>query len=224
MEQAKINLEKLFPCWKKLTRSQQSIVAASATQRTFLKGGHAHDGGECSGLFIIKEGQLRVFILSNTGREITLYRLFDWDICLFSASCVMKNIDFDLYVQAEKDTDVVVIPAEVYETLLKESLPVSDYTNQLMASRFSDVMWTMEKVLFTSFDKRLATFLLDQSSIENTITLRITHDEIAKHLGSAREVVTKMLNYLSTEGMVKLSRGKIELMDIQKLDELSTSQ
>ena len=86
-----------------------------------------------------------------------------------------------------------------------------------MASRFTDVMWAMEQILFTSLDSRLAGFLLEQSRIEQSDEIRMTHEEIAGHLGSAREVITRMLRYLAQEGMVKLSRGKIVLLDREKL-------
>lgn len=221
MKQDSINLEVFFPQWDILNPAQKAQLTNSVEENHFKKGDFLHQGGkDCSGLVLVKEGQLRVFILSETGKEITLYRLFARDICLFSASCIMKNINFDLHVEAEKPTDVFIIPADVYDKLVKVSLPVSDYTNQLMASRFSDVMWIMEQVLFTRFDSRLADFLLEQSVIEQSDILVITHDEIARHMGSAREVVTKMLNYLASENMVKLSRGKVTLLDKQKLNDL----
>lgn len=218
MRRPSYTLEELVPCWDKLTQRQRVQLKTYSYERSYEKGQRPHQGGEsCSGLFIVKSGQLRVYMLSQSGREVTLYRLFDRDICLFSASCVMKNISFDLYVQAEKDTEVFIIPAELYEGLMKESLPVADYTNQLMASRFTDVMWAMEQILFTSLDSRLAGFLLEQSRIEQSDEIRMTHEEIAGHLGSAREVITRMLRYLAQEGMVKLSRGKIVLLDREKL-------
>jgi len=218
MKKAPVGLEDLFPCWEKLTPSQQLSLRERTQARRFPKGQRPHQGsGDCAGLFLIREGLLRVFILSQNGKEVTLYRLFAWDICLFSASCIMKNIHFDLHVEAERDTDALIVPSDVYESLAKASLPVAEYTNQLIAARFSDVMWVMEQILFTSFDSRLAAFLLEQSVIEQSHDLPITHEEIARHLGSAREVVTKMLNYLASEGMLRLSRGKVRLLDEKKL-------
>lgn len=216
-----VSLEDIFPCWSALTEEQRRRVREQSAVRLYEKGRQLHRGKEdCSGLFMVRSGQLRVYLLSERGKEVTLYRLFDWDICLFSASCVMKNISFDLYVEAEKDTEVFTVPAELYEELMKLSLPIADYTNQLMASRFSDVMWVMEQILFTSFDSRLASFLLEQSKIDRTDVLRVTHEEIARHMGSAREVVTKMLNYLSGEGLVSLARGQVTLLNKKGLEAL----
>lgn len=216
-----VSLEDIFPCWSALAEQQRRRVREQSAVRRYEKGRHLHRGKEdCSGLFMVRSGQLRVYLLSERGKEVTLYRLFDWDICLFSASCVMKNISFDLYVEAEKDTEVFTVPAELYEELMKLSLPIADYTNQLMASRFSDVMWVMEQILFTSFDSRLASFLLEQSRIDQSDALHITHEEIARHMGSAREVVTKMLNYLSGEGLVALTRGQVSLLNKKGLEAL----
>lgn len=221
MHETAATLEEMFPHWNQLTAKQQNELRQSAVLRRYRKGERIHQGqDDCNGLILVKSGQLRVFLFSESGKEVTLYRLFEWDICLFSASCVMQNISFDLYVDAEKDTQVTIIPAQLFDRLTKVSLPVAEDTNRLMASRFSDVMWVMEQILFTKFDSRLATFLLEQSKIEASDTLQITHEEIAKHLGSAREVVTKMLKYFTTEGAVQLSRGRITLTDKKKLNDL----
>lgn len=218
MEQTPITLEQIFPQWEKLTHQQQQLVRAQTHSKRFARGQIVHQGhNDCSGLLLVRDGQLRVFIESAGGKEVTLYRLFNWDICLFSASCIMKNISFELHVQAERDSDVFIVPAALYESLMKESLPVADYTSQLMASRFSDVMWMMEQILFTSFDSRLSAFLLEQSEIEGSPSLTMTHEEIARHLGSAREVVSRMLKYFADDGLVQLSRGHVTLLDPKRL-------
>lgn len=215
-------MKSLLPFWEKLTETQKQKLVKAAAPRTYRKGESIQNTSvQCAGLFLVERGQLRIYIISESGKEITLYRLFDHDICIFSASCIMKNINFQIYVEAEQDSDVLLIPTEVYNQLNQTCIAVSDYTNQLMASRFSDVMWVMEQVLFTSFDKRLARFLLEQSSIDGTDELVITHEAIANHMGSAREVVTRMLKYFQDEGMVKLSRGVIRLTDRKKLTKLT---
>jgi CRP/FNR family transcriptional regulator len=220
-EENRAFMKDMLPFWDKLTEAQKQKLIEAATPRVYLKGQSIQNSSvQCAGLFLVKKGQLRIFIISESGKEITLYRLFDHDICIFSASCIMKNINFQVYVTAEQDSEVLLIPTEVYNQLNQTCIAVSDYTNQLMASRFSDVMWVMEQVLFTSFDKRLANFLLEQSSIDGTDELAITHETIANHMGSAREVVTRMLKYFQDEGMVKLSRGIIKITDRKKLAKL----
>lgn len=212
-----------FPVWDAMTPQQQEAISAGLVSRTVQKGTLLHGGGrECTGLLLVQSGQLRAFILSSEGREITIYRLFDRDICLFSASCIMRSIQFDIAVTAEKDTQLWVIPAEVYKRIMEQSAAVANYTNEIMASRFSEVMWLMEQVMWNSMDRRVAGFLLQEASIEGTDRLHITHDSIAAHLGTHREVVTRMLRYFQSEGMVKLARSAVELTDRAKLEALGS--
>ena len=168
----------------------------------------------------MKSGQLRAFILSDEGREITVYRLFDRDICLFSASCILRSIQFDVTVTAEKDTELWIISADVYKKIMEESAAAANYTNEIMASRFSEVMWLLEQVMWKSMDKRVAAFLLEEAAIEDTDRLNMTHESIANHLGTHREVITRMLRYFQREGMVSLTRGSVEITDRAKLEEL----
>ena len=213
-----------FTIWDKLTADQQRGVSDSIQHRTIKKGTVVHNGSlDCAGLLLIESGQLRAYMLSDEGREITLYRLFDMDICLFSASCIMRSVQFEIIIQAEKDTKLWVIPPQVYKKLMEESAPVANYTNELMASRFSEVMWLVEQIMWKSLDKRLAAFLLEESAIEGTPTLKLTHEMIANHLGSHREVITRMLRYFQSEGMVRLSRGTVTLTDEDKLQALSNN-
>lgn len=211
-----------IPFWNKLTPSQQDRLTAAAIKRQVGADTVVHNGSaDCLGLLLLESGQLRVFILSPEGREITLYRLFERDMCLFSSSCMMSSIQFDVTIQAEKDTSFWVIPPDVYKALMEESAPVANYTNELISSRFSDVMWLMEQILWKSFDRRLAGFLLEESVLEQSALLHLTHEKIANHLGTAREVVTRMLRYFQSEGMVTLSRGTVELTDKKRLMQLS---
>ena len=216
-----MTFQEAFPVWNKLHSGQQDLILSNLRFQAVKKGTMLHNGdAECTGLLLVKSGQLRAYILSDEGREITLYRLFDRDLCLFSASCIMRSIQFEVSIEAEKDTDLWVIPAAVYQRIMEESAPVSNYTNELMASRFSEVMWLMEQVMWKSMDKRLAAFLLEEAAIEGTSALKITHETIANHLGSHREVVTRMLRYFQSEGMVRLSRGMVQLLDEEKLRRL----
>jgi len=216
-----LDFQSYFPVWNKLTADQQNNVLSTLTMRNIKKGTTIHNGSaDCSGLLLVKSGQLRAYILSGEGREITIYRLFDRDICLFSASCIMNSIQFEIIIEAEKDSELWVIPAEIYKSIMGESAPVANYTNEIMASRFSEVMWLIEQIMWKSLDKRVAAFLLEESSIEGSSELKITHEAIANHLGSHREVITRMLRYFRSEEMVKLSRGTIEITDFQKLEQL----
>ena len=215
-----MDFQDYFPLWTKLNKNQQERIRASLLFREVKKGTMLHDGTlDCTGLFLVRDGQLRAYILSEEGREITLYRLFERDMCLLSASCIVRSLQFEMMIAAEKDTSLWVIPADVYKAIMEESPAAANYTNELMASRFSDVMWLIEEIMWKSLDKRIADFLLEETAIEGSNRLQMTHETIANHLGTRREVVTRMLRYFQEEGLVKLSRGVVEITDEKKLTE-----
>ena len=216
-----MSFSEFFPIWDKLTEDQRQRITAASEFRKVNKGTVLHNGSlDCLGLLLIRSGQLRAYILSDEGREITIYRLFERDICLFSASCVMPDVQFDIVIESEKDTELWIIPACLYKELMQESLAVSNYSNQLMSAHFSDLMWLVEQIMWKSFDRRLAAFLLEESQLEDTDSLKITHERIANHMGTAREVVTRMLRYFQNEGMVRLTRGTVDITDRKKLSAL----
>lgn len=210
-----------LPIFDKLTKSQQDTLTKSAFIRKFSKNEFIHNSSHnCMGLILVLSGQIRAFTISDDGKEITIYRLFERDICLFSAPCIMNSIQFDITITAEKDTEVLIIPSEIYKRIMEVSAPLANYTNEVMASRFSDVMWLIDQIMWKSFDKRLADFLLNEATIEDTDTLKITHETIGNHLGSPREVVTRMLNYFVSEGLISLSRGTIKIKDKTGLEKI----
>ena len=217
-----MDLAEYLPFFPKLSPRQQQLLLDSLEPMEAKAGTVVHNGHlDCLGLLIIQSGQLRVYALSSEGREVTLYRLFDRDICLFSASCVMPDIQFEVVVEAEKDTKLWVIPSCLFKELMEESAAVANYANQLISSRFSEVMWLMEQLMWKSFDKRLAGFLLEECALEGSESLKLTHERIAAHLGTAREVVTRMLRYFQSEGMVRLSRGEITITNEKGLRKLA---
>ena len=213
-----------LPFWDKLNKSQQDMVAGVIEYRKVKKGTHIHDSSaECLGLVMVKTGQLRAYILSEDGREITVGRLFAYDVSLLSASCVMPDLQFNVMIEAEKDTEFWSLPACMFRNLVDESLAVSNYSRSLLSSNFSELMWLIEQIMWRSFDKRLAAFLLEESALDESPVLKITHEKIANHLGTAREVVTRMLRYFQNEGMVVLTRGAIEITDEKKLNKLANT-
>lgn len=211
-----------MPFWRRLTKSQQDMLQAVVREQSYKKGTLLHSGSaDCNGLFLVTGGQLRAYTISDEGKELTLYRLLEREMCLFSASCIMNDIQFDVMVAAEEDTTVLHIPADAYKQLMCESLAVVTYTNQLLSSRFSDVMWLMDQTLNKKLDARLAALLLEEGELRGNDILTITHEQLGNHLGSAREVVTRMLKYFQNEGLVQLGRGSIRLLDKTRLHTLA---
>ena len=210
-----------FPIWDKLTADQQAQIRSVSDYQKVKSGTILHDGSpDCLGMLLVRSGQLRAYMLSEEGREITICRFFEMDICLFSASCVMPNMQFDILIEAEKDSEIWIIPACLYKNLMDESIAISNYSHNLITNHFSELMWLMDQIMWKSFDKRLAAFLLEESTLEGTDSLKLTHEKIANHMGTAREVVTRMLRYFQSEGMVKLTRGSVDIVDAKKLQKL----
>ena len=219
-----MELRETFPFWDQLSASQQALITQRAVLREVPAGVVLSGAGtDCVGLLVLRSGRLRAYVLSQDGREVTLYRLTAGEICLFSASCVLGTAQMDLTVEAEQDSTVWVIPPDVFRQIAHESAAAAGYVNTLMARRFSEVMWLVEQVMWQSMDRRLAAFLLEESALEHTDTLRLTHEQIANHLGTAREVVTRMLRYFQSEGMVRLSRGTVAIADRRRLEALRPS-
>lgn len=216
-----MSFSEYFPIYNKLPAQDQTALTKAASLHTAAKGTLLHNGaGDCMGLLLIRSGQLRAYITSDEGKELTIYRLFSRDICLLSAPCMMNSLQFDIQITAEKDTEFWLIPPNVYKEIMERDAALANFTNQLMATRFTDVMWLVEQIMWKSFDKRLAQFLLEESVIEESQVLKITHESIANHMGTAREVVTRMLRYFQSEEMVQLTRGTITLLDTKKLEML----
>lgn len=208
--------------WDKLTDTQKNLLINNITPVHYDKGTCIHSGeNDCIGVILIKKGELRIYILSDEGKEITLYRLHDGEICVLSASCILDNITFDVHVDAEVDSEVLLIDSALYQQLCRQNIFAENFTDKLVIDSFSDVMWAMEQILFMSFDKRLAIFLFDEINRNQSDTVELTHEQIAKYIGSAREVVSRMLKYFAQEGIVELSRKGVRVIDKKKLKELT---
>lgn len=209
-----------FPFWNKMTAQQQNRFSSGVVERRFQKGDKIHEGSsECTGVLLVVKGRLRVYTVTEEGKEITLYRLFEGDMCLFSASCIINSLQFDVVVSSEEDTTIINVPSDVYKSIMSENAAVANYTNEIMASRFSEVMWLLDQVLSKKLDTRVAALLIEESGLSENGIITLTHEQLANHLGSAREVVTRMLKYFQNEGIVKLSRGSIEITDKKRLSQ-----
>ncbi len=214
--------EDTFPFWNKLSESDKETFMRSSQHVHFKKGTNIHDGNECTGVILIKSGSLRLYLLSEDGKEVTLYRLFPGDMCMLSASCVLENITFDVFVDSEENSECIVVGGCAYEDIARRIPEAKIFTLEVALSRFSDVMWVMQQILFMSMDKRLAIFLLDEAANASSDTVKLTHEQIAKYMGSAREVVSRMLKYFASEGIISYSRSDgIKILDKRRLRDLT---
>ena len=211
-----------FPFWDKMNKNDKETFLRSSYSIDFKKGTNIHNGNECTGVIIVKKGILRAYMLSDDGKEITLFRLFPTEMCILSASCVLDTITFDVFIDAEEDSECIVVGGCAYEDLSRRMPEAKIFALERAVASFSDVMWVMQQILFMSMDKRLAIFLLDESAKSGSDTVKLTHEQIAKYMGSAREVVSRMLKYFSSEGIISQSRSEgIRLTDKRRLRDLT---
>lgn len=213
--------KEIFLFWENLNAEDRNFICQNSLALTYPKGTHIHDGNECSGVIFVKSGCLRVYILSDTGKEVTLYRLYSGDMCMLSASCVLQSITFDVFIDAEESSECYVISGPAFANISERNKDIKIFALETAVSRFSDVMWVMQQILFMSMDKRLAVFLSDEISRTGNDTITLTHEQIARYMGSAREVVSRTLKYFASEGIVEVSRKGIKILDKKRLRELT---
>lgn len=211
-----------FSFWPHLSTAEKQLLNAHTNLVRYEKGVQVHQGPlDCIGVLLIKSGQLRVYTMSEDGREVTLYRLFPDDVGILSASCALDAVTFDVYIDAAEDTEVLLTDSAAFRKLAKDNIYVRCYGYEMASRRLSDMLWKMQQVLFLSADRRLAIFLLEESEKNNSDEIRMTHEQIARFMGTAREVVSRLVKYFSQEGWVKTSRGCIRLTDRKALKALA---
>ena len=185
-------------------------MLANTTLMRYAKGTCIHSGdNDCKGMLIVKKGTLRTYMLSENGREITLFRQNEGDVCILSASCVLAAITFDVHIDAEEDSEVLLVALSFFQDLIERNIYVECFAYKLIADRFSDVMWTIQQILFMSMDKRLAVFLWDELSKTDDDTVHLTHEQIARDIGSAARSC-RMLAIFHPRSIVEFSRGGIK--------------
>ena len=212
---------KVFPFWEQITDADRRFICEQSVKKQYEKGTNLHNGSDCSGVIFVCSGSLRAYMLSDDGKEITLYRLHKGDMCMLSASCVLQSITFEVIVDAEENSECIVLSGAAFKQMSEKYPDIRIFALETAVSRFSDVMWVMQQVLFMSMDKRLAIFLHDESVRLSSDTISLTQEQIAKYIGSAREVVSRMLKYFASEGILEVSRKGITILDRQKLRHLT---
>ncbi len=213
--------KEIFPFWEEISEKDRDYICRHSVALTYPKGANIHDGTECSGVILVRSGSLRLYMMSDEGKDITLYRLHKGDMCMLSASCVLQTITFDVFVDAEEDSECYVISGPAFSAVSEHNPNIKIFSLETAVSRFSDVMWVMQQILFMSMDKRLAIFLSDEAARTGTDTISLTHEQIAKYMGSAREVVSRMLKYFANEGIVEVSRKGVKILDKKRLLDLA---
>lgn len=203
-----------YPFWDKLTSQEQNRLAGAMRRARFMPDALLQAGAaSCRGLLFVESGLLRVYLVSPEGREITLYRICPHDFCVLSASCILEHIHFDIHISADEPTDAVIADSSVIREIAQSNVYVENFMYKQSAERFSDVIAAMEQLLFMRFDKRLAVFLLNEKNRTGRDAIQLTHEQIGRQVGSAREVVSRMLARFARDGWVEPFRGGVRILD-----------
>lgn len=211
-----------FPFWEELSDYDKEYIYKNSSEKKLRKGTTVYDGSDNGGVILLNSGSLRVYIMSEECKELTLMRIHKDDICILSSSYINDPITFDIFVDVEEDSSCYYIHDEAFEYINNKYVDAKMYALESTLESFTNMMWIMQQILFMSMDKRLAIFLLDEITRIDTDTVMLTHSLIAKYMGSAREVVSRMLKYFENEGIVELSRRGVKILDKKRLRELTT--
>lgn len=210
-----------LPFWNELNKKQKDYLLNNASIHHYKKGNTIFScDSRCLGMTYVIKGSIRVYILSEEGREITLFRLKKDEPCVLSASCVISQITFDTHMDAEQDCDLLIVSSSAFKKITEENIYAKCFMYELMTNRFSSVMWTIQQILFEKLDRRLAVFLLQEYDKTKRTEIHMTHEHIAQQINSAREVVARMLKRFAADGLVEMKRGSVILKNIEALKEI----
>ena len=202
------------PFWAYLAQEQKNLLLDQIRQVSY-KSGEAviSEQNNCLGVLFILHGILRVYLLAEDGRQITIYRLHAGEPCVLAASCALTAITFDVQIDAEEDCELLLLPTSVFSRLMEENIYMEAFAYRLTTEHFSSVMGAMERIFFMTLEQRVAAFLIDESAELGSPSVPFTQEKLAMAIGSAREAVSRILNQFSKEKSVALSRGCIQLLD-----------
>ncbi len=214
-----MNYSKIFPFFDFLSPNGKRLIEENTIEKFYNEdinvNNMLHD--TCLGIVYIISGQIRCYINTEDDKEITLFNLLDTDFCLFSASCIFNSLEYEVFIDIKKNTRALIIPPATVKRLNDSEITFLKYINDLMGRRLSDAMWTIDQILSKRLDERIIDLLINEYQIRGTNEIEITHDEIANHLGSSREVITRMLKHLAMDNLITIKRGKVIINDIKKL-------
>lgn len=209
-------LRDLYPVLAGMPASLAARVLAEARTVTVPDGTVLFDERQpCQGFPFVIAGDIRVVKTAANGRELPLYRVRPGESCIITSSCLLGHADYNARGVSEGETTLAMLPRALFEELLAEP-SFRDFVFHLFAERIAELMQLIEEVAFRKLDQRLAGLLLGKGRI-----LRATHQQLADELGSVREMVSRLLKGFAEQGLVRLSREQIEILDPAGLRRIS---
>lgn len=201
-----------------LTSEEKELLFSSAFEITYNPDKIlVEDGSICQNIYFVIDGLIRIYKLTPDGRELTLYRIGPGEMCLFTMGCIMEQEAFKAIAKIEKKTRLLAVPGDVFKSIMTQNITFQNFMFKKVLTALTELMVLIEEVTFHSINKRVASFLLHESSLHNSKHLKTTHEAMAQELGTAREVISRMLKEFEKNDLVSLSRGKITLINEKKL-------
>ena len=214
-----------LPFWDSLNNAEKDLLSNNAYIRYFDNDSYIlhSESGEDIGLMVLVEGRIRAYLLSPNGREITLFSIHDQNLCIFSALSLFNQISFQVFLTSDCRSRVLVVNMSIMEQLMRNNLYFRCFAYELITERFNMVMDSMQWILFNSLEQRLAVFLIAEYNRCGKTHIHLTHNYIARYIGTSRERVTKTLKKLNEKKLLNKSKGCIELTDIDGLRALASA-
>lgn len=209
-----------LPFWERLRQSQKDDIYAHTRITRYKKGSNIADAGENCGIIIVKRGRICAYSVSDEGREIALLCFYSGDVCLLAAHSFVDTSRFNISISAETEADAVIIDQQNFAAVCKSNIHAEGFVRRQIAAHFCAVTGNMQDMLLQSPERRIAAYLCESSDRTGTTRIKATHEQIAKHAGTAREVVTRTLKKMAAEGILSPERGLIVIKDKSKLKNL----
>ena len=215
-------LLKELPYWEHLTESEKKQAESAAYVRHYEPGEQLYGPDvECVGMIHILKGKTRAYLLSDEGREVTLFHVVENDNCIISASCVLAQINFESHMEASEPSEILIVPVNLFGEFCENNIYVRCFAYELATTRFSTVVAAMEQTMFSRLDRRLASFLLETYKETGDPEIRMTQEQMAWQVNSVRETVGRMLKRFSDEKILRIARSSVLLTDIGKLEKIA---
>lgn len=206
-----------YPALRALPADELGRVLAEGVLRSVPAGTVMFDEAQpCMGFPFVLDGEILVSKHSESGREITLYRVAAGDSCILSSSCLVGDVAYDARGTVLRDARLFILPRPTFERLLGASAAFRKYVFGLFGERIAELMQTVEAVAFKRMDQRLAALLLKQGPV-----VRASHQQIADELGSVREIVSRLMRAFAEQGLVRTGREQVEVLDRAGLEQVA---
>ncbi len=186
-----------------------ALIYENSFKKYLQKNEIFYAGEDCVGFIVVAKGALRAFMASDSGKEITIFSIKSGECCLLCDTCKMGGLENKISVQTTQDSSIIILPMHVFARLKDHYSEVLDFSFNIMADRFAKVINVMEQIVFKPLANRILDFL--KQNAEDGV-VKITHEELANHIASAREAVSRVLKELERSGKIEQNRGKIKLL------------